>query len=97
MPLKNLSKIRKDKGWSQEKLAQEAKVSLEPLAGQPGGARLAVEDDGVGFSPAAASGGQLGLGIMRERAESVKAHLLIRSAPGEGTKVAVTWSPAPPT
>jgi signal transduction histidine kinase len=77
--------------------AHEAKVSLEPLAGQPGGARLAVEDDGVGFSPAAASGGQLGLGIMRERAESVKASLLICSAPGEGTKVAVTWSPAPPT
>ena len=56
-----------------------------------------VEDDGAGFDPSAAATGHLGLGIMRERAESVKARLLICSAPGEGTKVSVTWSPAPPT
>jgi nitrate/nitrite-specific signal transduction histidine kinase len=76
--------------------ARKAKVSLASLTGHPDDARLAVEDDGAGFDPAA-GGGQLGLGIMRERAESVKANLLICSAPGEGTKVAVTWSPAPPT
>ncbi len=76
--------------------ARKAKVSLAPLVGHPDDVRLAVEDDGAGFDPAA-GGGQLGLGIMRERAESVKANLLICSAPGEGTKVAVTWSPAPPT
>lgn len=76
--------------------ARKAKVSLAPLVGHPDEARLAVEDDGAGFNPAA-GGAQLGLGIMKERAESVKAHLLICSAPGEGTKVAVTWSPAPPT
>jgi len=77
--------------------ARKAKVSLAPLVGHPGGARLAVEDDGAGFDPAVSDGAQLGLGIMRERVESVKANLLICSAPGEGTKVAVTWSPAPPT
>ena len=31
MPLKNLSRIRKDKGWSQEKLAQEARISYNTL------------------------------------------------------------------
>jgi nitrate/nitrite-specific signal transduction histidine kinase len=75
--------------------ANKAKVSLVSPAGRPDDAHLVVEDDGVGFDPAA-GGGQLGLGIMRERAESVKAHLLVCAAPGEGTKVAVTWSPEPP-
>lgn len=31
MHLKNLAKIRKEKGWSQEKLAQEAGVSYNTL------------------------------------------------------------------
>jgi len=31
MALKNLSKIRKNKGWSQEKLAQEARISYNTL------------------------------------------------------------------
>jgi signal transduction histidine kinase len=58
------------------------------------GARLVVEDDGTGFDPAAAGGGQLGLGIMRERADAVDAVLHIHSAPGQGTTVTVSWSPA---
>jgi signal transduction histidine kinase/HAMP domain-containing protein len=74
--------------------AAKAKVTLTPLAEHPGGARLTVEDDGTGFDPAGAGGGQLGLGIMRERAEAVRAHILVCSAPSEGTTVAVTWSPA---
>ncbi len=31
MHLKNLTKIRKDKGWSQEKLAQESGISYNTL------------------------------------------------------------------
>ena len=31
MHLKNLAKIRKQKGWSQEKLAQEASISYNTL------------------------------------------------------------------
>jgi signal transduction histidine kinase len=54
--------------------------------------RLTVEDDGVGFDPAAAGAGQLGLGIMRERAEAVGAELDVRSVPREGTRVTVNWS-----
>ena len=73
--------------------AGKAKISLAPLSDDPRGARLTVEDDGGGFDPAGAGGGRLGLGIMRERAGTVHANLLICSAPGEGTTVAVTWSP----
>lgn len=54
---------------------------------------LTVEDDGVGFDSAAGSAGQLGLGIMRERADSVGARLRVDSAPGAGTRVRVEWDP----
>jgi signal transduction histidine kinase/HAMP domain-containing protein len=73
--------------------ATKARLSLESLPDHPHGVRLTVEDNGAGFDPAAARGGQLGLGIMRERAEAVRANLLMCSAPGEGTTVAVTWTP----
>ena len=53
--------------------------------------QLVVQDDGAGFDPAAGSSGQLGLGIMRERAESIGADLRIESAPGRGTTVSVSW------
>ena len=42
--------------------ARKAKVSLAPLVGHPDGARLAVEDDGAGFDPAAAAAASLGWG-----------------------------------
>lgn len=58
--------------------------------------RLTIEDDGTGFDPAAAGAGQLGLGIMRERAEAAGAELDVWSAPGEGTKVRVSWPPQGP-
>ena len=74
--------------------ATKARLSLESLPDHPRGARLTVEDNGGGFDPAAAHGGQLGLGIMRERAQAVHANLLMCSAPAEGTTVAVTWWPA---
>ena len=48
-------------------------------------------DDGVGFEPAAAASaaGGLGLGAMRERVEGLGGQLVVESAPGEGTTVAV--------
>jgi signal transduction histidine kinase len=55
--------------------------------------RLTVEDDGSGFDSATAGAGQLGLGIMRERAEAVGAILQVDSKPGEGTTVVATWRP----
>jgi len=50
-----------------------------------------VVDDGTGFDPLAArSGGGLGLITMRERAEKMGGRLEVDSAPGRGTRVAVT-------
>jgi signal transduction histidine kinase len=54
-------------------------------------AQLTIADNGRGFEGAPYSNGQLGLGIMRERAESVGARLNIRSVPAGGTTVRVTW------
>jgi signal transduction histidine kinase/putative methionine-R-sulfoxide reductase with GAF domain len=52
---------------------------------------LRVCDDGRGFDPASISPKSLGVGIMRERAQSVGADLEIESQPGQGTKVRVVW------
>jgi len=82
-----LSNVAKHSG------ATKATLRLEPLENRPGGARLTVEDDGAGFDLAGAGGGRLGLGIMKERAEAVGAHVIVRSAPAEGTTVSVTWAP----
>jgi nitrate/nitrite-specific signal transduction histidine kinase len=68
-------------------------VSLETE--KPSGpVRLLIEDDGNGFDPEAAGAGQLGLGIMKERADSIGARLAVDSAPGRGTRISATWSPA---
>jgi signal transduction histidine kinase len=52
-----------------------------------------VADDGVGFEQAAASGG-LGLRAMGERVAGPGGRLVVESAPGEGTTIAVEV-PAP--
>jgi signal transduction histidine kinase len=54
-------------------------------------AQLTIADNGRGFESAPCSSGQLGMSIMRERAESVGARLSIRSAPAGGTTVKVSW------
>jgi len=62
--------------------------------------RILVEDDGVGFvhrpnvpSAPKDSGEHIGLTIMRERAVSIGAKLLIDSEPGEGTRITITMPP----
>jgi signal transduction histidine kinase len=51
---------------------------------------VVVEDDGKGFAPETAAGAEhLGLVGMRERAEALGGTLIIESAPGEGTTIAV--------
>jgi signal transduction histidine kinase len=57
---------------------------------QEGVVRVKVSDDGAGFDPDAEHPGHLGLSTMAERAESIGANLTITSAPGTGTKVAVS-------
>ena len=58
---------------------------------RPDGLRLIVEDDGVGFDTAAASGSGTGLGLhsLRERAGLLGGTLSIESSPGAGTTVVV--------
>jgi signal transduction histidine kinase len=78
------------------KHARATSVHVE-LACEPGGegendiVSLSVSDDGVGFSDSDVEPGELGLSIMRERAESVGAVLSVASEPGSGTTVLVTW------
>jgi PAS domain S-box-containing protein len=53
--------------------------------------QLEIRDDGCGFDLGSASPESLGLGIMRERAESIGAHLLIHSEIGAGTHTELIW------
>jgi len=55
---------------------------------------LCIADDGQGFDPERVPPDRLGLGIIRERAQSIGAELEIQSQPGKGTKVVVTWQEA---
>jgi two-component system nitrate/nitrite sensor histidine kinase NarX len=52
---------------------------------------MTIYDDGLGFDLATIPAGHLGVGIMAERAEDVCAALDVWSAPGEGTRITVTW------
>jgi PAS domain S-box-containing protein len=58
----------------------------------PEAVSLVVRDDGRGFDPGAVSADHLGVGIMEERAEAIGASFELRSAPGEGSRIAVRWS-----
>jgi signal transduction histidine kinase len=52
---------------------------------------LSIRDDGRGFDPAQVPHNRLGLGIMQERAQAIRATLTIESQPGQGTQVTVLW------
>jgi PAS domain S-box-containing protein len=69
--------------------ASQATVSLSC---RPEKVELRIGDDGRGFVVAGVSPDHLGLGIMRERAEAIGAILDIKSEPGHGTQVVVSWS-----
>ncbi len=73
--------------------AGQAVVSLRC---QPRQVELQIKDDGRGFEPEQVSPEHLGLGIMRERAETIGAAFGLQSWPGQGTQIEVVWSkPAP--
>ncbi|MFZ0160135.1 MAG: sensor histidine kinase [Kineosporiaceae bacterium] len=67
--------------------ADARRVSIR-LATDPLGARVEVDDDGVGFSAAAATEG-FGLAGMRGRVRDVGGQLEVATAPGRGTTVVV--------
>ncbi len=50
---------------------------------------VAVVDDGIGFDPATPHPGHLGMSTMRERAAAIGGELVVDSAHGEGTRVAL--------
>lgn len=53
--------------------------------------RLSIQDDGRGFDVTQTPPHRLGLVIMQERAQAMGARLTIRSRPGKGTQVNVSW------
>jgi signal transduction histidine kinase len=68
--------------------ARQVELHLEC---QPGQIRLSIKDDGLGFDPGTITPEHLGIAIMRERANSIGAHLKIESQPGQGTNIELAW------
>jgi signal transduction histidine kinase len=68
--------------------ANQATVSLRCEGGK---VVLDVLDDGRGFDPADVPPKTLGVGIMRDRADSIGAALQIESKIGQGTRVTASW------
>jgi signal transduction histidine kinase len=58
----------------------------------PGQVNLDITDDGCGFDVKDIPPDHLGVGIMRERAETIGAKLTIESQVEQGTKVTVVWT-----
>jgi PAS domain S-box-containing protein len=56
-----------------------------------GQVRLQVSDDGKGLDPASVRANQLGLRIMRERAEVIGARLTVGARRGQGTQITLAW------
>jgi signal transduction histidine kinase len=56
------------------------------------GVFLHIQDDGRGFNPYKLLPDNMGIKIMRERAQAVNASLSLDSNPGEGTVIHVTWA-----
>ena len=68
-----------------------AERAVLTLYGDRDGVELCIADDGSGFDPTAVPPGHLGLGIMRERAQTIGATLEVESMARRGTRVTVTW------
>jgi signal transduction histidine kinase len=62
------------------------------LARSPERISLSVKDDGTGFVFERIAAHHLGLGIMRERADSIGATLAVNSAPNQGTTIEICWT-----
>lgn len=59
---------------------------------RPEQVELRINDNGCGFDPNRGVPEQLGIGIIRERAEAIDATLTIEGEIGRGTQVTVVWS-----
>ncbi|MBE0699845.1 MAG: sensor histidine kinase [Anaerolineaceae bacterium] len=65
-------------------------VSLH-LDCQPGHLHLRIQDDGLGFDMVSILPGHMGVAIMRERASSIGASLMVNSQPGLGTTISLDF------
>jgi len=68
--------------------ASEVQISLFQVDGR---VEVLVEDNGIGFDPKEISPENLGLKIMRERAQAIGADLELQTAPGKGTQIRMIW------
>ena len=68
-----------------------ASVLTVTLHTTPTTVSFSIADNGRGFDPAQVPAGHLGLSIMRERAASIGAELVLHSQPGQGTQIEVRW------
>jgi signal transduction histidine kinase len=68
--------------------ARQVEVHLEC---EPGQMNMLIRDDGLGFNPATITPDHLGIAIMRERASSIGASLMINSEIGTGTTIELVW------
>jgi signal transduction histidine kinase len=68
--------------------ARQVEVHLEC---EPGQMNMLISDDGLGFNPATITPDHLGIAIMRERASSIGASLIINSEIGTGTTIELVW------
>lgn len=71
------------------KHSQAANVRVR-LDTSPDAILLDIRDDGVGFDPVTVTTG-IGMATMRERADALRASLVLNSVPGGGTHVIVKW------
>jgi PAS domain S-box-containing protein len=71
------------------KHAESTKIHIS-LLNEPAFVQLVIEDDGVGMRSSRSPGSQMGLSIMRERANEIGAILEITSVPRQGTRVTCT-------
>ena len=79
-----LNNIAKHSGARQVELHLECQAAL---------LKLRIKDDGLGFDVDSIPPGHMGIGIMRERVNSIGAILKIESQLGQGTTVELNWRP----
>lgn len=53
--------------------------------------QLIIQDNGVGFDKTQVSRDNLGLKIIQERADTIRADLTFDSKPGQGTRIEIIW------
>ncbi len=78
---------------SKHACAQQVTIELRrgPIGRETSAVELCISDDGCGFDQHQVASDHLGLGIMRERADSIGASLTIESELGHGTQLTVIW------